>query len=269
MDDSRRTPGGGADTGRRAGHGGAPQASVKRAESAAQRIAELAAAAEPGSRLGTKEELRAACGVSVGTFNEALRLAHSRGLVAVRPGPGGGLFAAEQSALVRLGNSVLALDAEGADVAEAIRMRDALDPLLVADAVWHASLADVVRLRQSLAAMRKAAEVPDPVAFVHANWQLHARIADLSPSKLLKQLYLGLLEIIESHTLAVLPMAGRPLPQYLRERHRLHCDLVDAIADHRREEAMWLVGLHNTSGPPRDTGDDPAAQTMRRRGPTA
>ncbi|WUX26907.1 GntR family transcriptional regulator [Streptomyces sp. NBC_01438] len=41
--------------------------------------------------------MRNQCGVSVGTFNEALRLLQSRGLVTVKPGPGGGLFSGEQS----------------------------------------------------------------------------------------------------------------------------------------------------------------------------
>ena len=35
---------------------------------------------EPGKRLGTKDDLRASCGVSVGTFNEALRMVQARGL---------------------------------------------------------------------------------------------------------------------------------------------------------------------------------------------
>ncbi|SDP35482.1 FadR/GntR family transcriptional regulator [Actinacidiphila guanduensis] len=228
--------------------GAAASAGVKRAEAAAARIAQLVAGVEPGSRLGSKDDLRALCGVSVGSFNEALRLAQSRGLITVRPGPGGGLFAAEQSALVRLGNSVLSLDAARTDVAEAIRLRDALDPLLIHDAVWHASLADVTRFREQVDAMRVAAEEQDSVAFVHANWRLHARIAEVSPGALLRHFYLGLLEIIESHTLAVLPVREQPLPEYLRERYRLHSELVDAIAAHDHDEALRLVGLHNTSG---------------------
>ena len=67
-------------------------ATVTRAERAAQRIAERARGATPGARLGTKTELREWCGVSVGTFNKALRLLQSRGVVAVRPGPPGGLW---------------------------------------------------------------------------------------------------------------------------------------------------------------------------------
>src|SRR4051812_47317785 len=90
-----------------------------RPEQAATVLAEMASAAEPGERLGTKDELRSACGVSVGPFNEALRIAQARGLVTVRSGPGGGLFASRQSAMVRLGNSMLALDDDAASVEEA------------------------------------------------------------------------------------------------------------------------------------------------------
>jgi DNA-binding FadR family transcriptional regulator len=157
---------------------------VTRAELAAQRIAERARTAAPGARLGTKSELRQLCGVSVGTFNEALRLLQSRGVVAVRPGPRGGLFVAEQSPIVRLGNSVLALDADAASVADAVRIRDALDPLVTIDAVDHSSPAAVARYREQVAAMRAATETLDAVGFLRANWRLHALIAEVNPQML-------------------------------------------------------------------------------------
>ena len=130
---------------------------LSRGESAAAQLIAIAEAAAPGDRLGSKEELRARCAVSVGTFNEALRITQSRGLVLVRPGPGGGVFAAAQSPMVRLGNSVLALDGDQTSVAEAIRIRDALDTLLIEDALWHASPADIAELREILAEMAAAA----------------------------------------------------------------------------------------------------------------
>jgi DNA-binding FadR family transcriptional regulator len=219
-----------------------------RAEMAAERIAGIVRSRPPGTRLGTKADLRADCGVSIGTLNEALRLLQSRGLVTVRPGPGGGLFAAEQSPMVRLGNSVLALDAAQTSVAEAVRIRDALDPLLVEDALWHASPADIVTLRTELARMEDASTADDATAFVHANWALHARIAEISPSTILRSLYLGLLDLIESHTLDVLPVRDQSLPDYLRERFKLHTALVDAIADHDSPTALGLIREHNTSG---------------------
>ncbi|MEV0265222.1 FCD domain-containing protein [Streptomyces sp. NPDC050617] len=218
-----------------------------RAEQAASRIAELAEGAEPGTRLGTKEELRSRCAVSVGTFNESLRLLQARGLVTVRPGPGGGIFSSEPSPMVRLGNSVLALDAQETDVAEAVRIRDALDPLLIEDALWHASPADFAQLRGHLDVMERAVEAADAVAFVRANWRLHAQIAAISPNALLRSLYNNLLDLIESHTLGVLPGGEQPLGEYIAQRHELHRDIVDALERRDREASLRLIREHHTS----------------------
>ncbi|WP_234701479.1 FadR/GntR family transcriptional regulator [Streptomyces malaysiensis] len=227
---------------------GAPRATASgRAEQAAERIAALVGSVRPGSRLGTKEELRTLCEVSVGTFNEALRLLQSRGLVTVRPGPGGGLFSAEQTPMVRLGNSFLALDTQEADVANAVRIRDALDPLLIEDALWHASPADISGLREHIAAMEEAVGDADLVAFVHANWRLHAAIAAISPNALLSSLYSNLLDLIEGHTLSVLPAGEGPLGEYIAHRHALHRDLVDALDRRDRDAALRLIHEHNTS----------------------
>jgi DNA-binding FadR family transcriptional regulator len=226
---------------------GRPAARLPRAEGAAAQLIAIANAAAPGDRLGAKEELRARCEVSVGTFNEAIRIAQSRGIISVRPGPGGGVFAAEQSLMVRLGNSVLALDAADTPVAEAVRIRDALDPLLIEDALWHASPADIAELRELLADMLAAARRQDPIAFVHANWSLHARIAAISPHAMLRSLYGSLLDQIESHTLAVLPTSDEPLEEYMTSRHALHAAMVDALERRDRTAALRLIAEHNTS----------------------
>ncbi len=182
----------------------------------------------------------------MGTFNEALRLLQSRQVVAVRPGPGGGLFATDRPATARLGNSLLELDTDEATVADAIRIRDVLDPLLLQDALWHASPADLAVLRGSLEAMAAAVASGDPAAFVHANWQLHAQIAAISPSLLLRSLYGSLLDIIERHTLSVLPADGTALPGYIEERYQLHADIVAALERRDAAETNRLIALHNT-----------------------
>jgi len=224
-----------------------PAARLTRAESVAEQLMAIAEQAAPGDRLGSKEELRRKCQVSVGTFNEAVRIAQSRGIVSVRPGPGGGIFAAAQSAMVRLGNSVLALDAGDTSVAEAVRIRDALDPLLIEDALWHASPADIAGMRESIADMAAAVDRYDPTAFVHANWQLHARIAAVSPHPVLRALYVNLLDQIESHTLDVLPVSDQPLPAYIAERQLLHAAIVDALDSRDRDLALQLIAEHNTT----------------------
>jgi DNA-binding FadR family transcriptional regulator len=189
----------------------------------------------------------------------------SRGVVTVRPGPGGGLFASRQSPMVRLGNSVLALDEDAASVADAVRIRNALDPLLVEDALRHAGRKDLTAMRHELERMRAAAAELDGTAFVHANWALHARIAEVSPNAVLRSFYLSLLEIIESHTLSVQSVAGQPLPEYIQSRYDLHAALVDAIADRDESRAVELIREHNTTTtaepaePAEPTGDDAEA----------
>ena len=237
-----------------------------RLQQAAEQLVAIAASVQPGDRLGTKDELRASCGVSVGTFNEALRTVQARGLVTVRSGPGGGLFASRQSPMVRLGNSMLALDQNAASVADAVRLRDALDPLLVEDALEHASAHDIAALRAELDQMKVAAHDGDSTAFVRANWALHARIAEITSNAMLRSFYLHLLEIVESHLLAVQPVDDQPLPEYIRSRYELHVALVDAIAA-RDPRAHDLIREHNTAGPtiPPAADEASAALLVRKR----
>jgi DNA-binding FadR family transcriptional regulator len=217
-----------------------------RAEQAADHVAQLAATVSPGTRLGTKEEMRAVCRVSVGTFNEALRLLQARQLITVRPGPGGGLFVTDQPVTVRVGGSLLGLGAGEAAVAEAIRLRDALEPLLIEDALWHASPADISVLRSHLEPMAAALASRDATAFVRADWELQAQIAAISPSQLLRSLYGFLLELIGRHTLSMLPADGTPVPGYLEDRYRLHAGLVAALERRDAAEARRLIAVHST-----------------------
>jgi DNA-binding FadR family transcriptional regulator len=218
-----------------------------RPERAAWQIADLARAAGPGTRLGTKELIRLACGVSVGTFNEALRLAQSRGLVEVRPGPGGGLFAAEQSPLVRLGNSVLALDADAdaVAVADAIRIREVLDQLIIPDAAWHSSPADIAEYRAQLRAMAAAKDAMDGPAFVHANWRLHELLANVNPCSMLRAIYMALLEIIRSHATEIQVPDGNAIEELMATRYRVHAMLVDAVADRDPDRIRRAIAEHS------------------------
>lgn len=207
-------------------------------------VSERASSLEPGQRLGTKGALQVECGVSKGTFNEALRLLQHRGVITLRPGPGGGLFAAEPTPMARLGNSLLALDADSTTVEDAMRVRDSLEPLLASDAVDHGSLNDVRDMWACVDEMRTAVEVNDAKRFLEANWALHRRIAEITPNQLLRSIYLNLMAIIDDHTLNVLPVEETPLDEFIAERLQLHVDIVEAIEAHDHERTDALMRAH-------------------------
>lgn len=94
--------------------------------------------------------------------------------------------------------------------------------------------------------MSEAVREGHPTNFMKANWHLHAVIANISPNAILKNFYLGLLEVIEQHTLAVKPSLEQPLQGYIEYRLELHRKMVDAIESSDKELAQKLIAEHNT-----------------------
>jgi DNA-binding FadR family transcriptional regulator len=220
--------------------------SPNRAEQAANLIAELAGSAQPEKRLGSKDDLRRRCSVSVGTFNEALKIAQGRGIVSLRRGPGGGVFAARQSPMVRLGNQILAIEDSESVVAEAQRMRNALDPLVIEDALMHSSAADVLGMREELKAMKQAMADDNVSGFLHGNWRFQARIAGTTPNLVLRSVFLSLLEILEQHAVTLYAPGNEPLPEVLEKRFQLYERMADAMETRNRDAAMQVMHEHNT-----------------------
>jgi DNA-binding FadR family transcriptional regulator len=141
---------------------------------------------------------------------------------------------------------LLALDRDEDTVAEAVHVRNALDVLLMDDAVAHRTSEDIKNLRQEVANMKQAVHSEEPTDFMKHNWHLHAVIAGISPNSILKNFYLGLLEVIEQHTMAVQPTREQPLQSYIEYRLDLHERMVDAIEDQDLHRAHELVAEHNT-----------------------
>ena len=113
-----------------------------RAEMAANHIARLAAGVQAGERIGSKDDIRHVCGVSVGTVNEAIKLAQERGIITSRPGPGGGIFASDPSPLSRMNGWFRSAASDYSALDEAIQIRDALAPLLVDEVLARITDAD-------------------------------------------------------------------------------------------------------------------------------
>jgi DNA-binding FadR family transcriptional regulator len=130
---------------------------------------------EPGDRLGTKEDVRRLTGVSIVTVNEATRVLDERGLIALRPGPDGGIFAAAPSPMVRVGQLFLQVRDDPERFSEAGAIRDALEPLIATDPIRYRTDGDVRALEDLLATMESSQDNIDE--FLRADLALHQCIA--------------------------------------------------------------------------------------------
>jgi DNA-binding FadR family transcriptional regulator len=156
-----------------------------RAELTAEAIADMAAQGAPGDRIGSREELRAAADVSVGTLNEALRILQSSGIVTVRPGPGGGVFVADRSVFAGIDRDVRDIARLHPDLAQVTRVVRALDPLIVADAARHRDAARVRELRDRMARL-EAARDQGAGSVLRASLDTYLTIIGCGPDRLLR-----------------------------------------------------------------------------------
>lgn len=154
-----------------------------RAEEAADALAVIAMSKGEGAFLGGRRELVQRLGVSVGTLHEALRLLQSTGEITVRRGPGGGVYAAVDTALAELlRDARTAADVEP-DFDEAVAVIDALAPLLFQGAVDGMDAVVAERLRRGLNGLRSA---DGTRAVVRSSLGLFATIVTISPPGILR-----------------------------------------------------------------------------------
>jgi len=196
-----------------------------------------------GYRIGTKQELREEFRVAPATLGEALRVLRTRGIIEVRPGPGGGAFVAEASPLLRLAQTVLALRDDGATVNDVIGVLDALEEAVIRDAAQHRRAKDLKDLDQLMT--RLAAAWHDPVKGTYCNWQLHRRIGEITPNVVLRAFYQNMVDYVEGEGPHAVPAeAGFSFDS--AERLRVHYDIVAAIRS-QDQAAVRHVALSHRS----------------------
>jgi GntR family transcriptional repressor for pyruvate dehydrogenase complex len=197
-----------------------------------------------GHRIGTKQELCEAFGVAPATLGEALRVLRARGAIDVRPGPGGGAFVAEASPLIRLAQTVLALRDEGATVNDVVGVLDALDEAVISDAALHRTARDLRDLDALLGKL--AAAWPDPAEAGYCNWQLHRRIAEITPNPVLRAFYQNLVDYIEGEDIRP-PVVAPELRLDSEDRLQVHYDIVAAIRTQDVTAVREVAFRHRTS----------------------
>ncbi|TMR33102.1 FadR family transcriptional regulator [Nonomuraea zeae] len=197
----------------------------------------------PGDLIGTMDDFRDRSGYGRATISEAARLLNDRGTVEIRPGRGGGLFVARSSPIVRLRHTLLTVRKMPATVADAIAVREALEPLIAADAARHRTKQDISDLRKLLTQLKRATSSTD--RFMRANWALHERIAEITPNHLAKAVYLGMTQCISDLSAhADSDDAGRT-EDHLRLRLDVHTELVEAIVSGDLARTAAAVERHH------------------------
>lgn len=178
-----------------------------------------------GHRIGTKGQLGREFGVSPATLGEALRVLRGQGILDVRPGPGGGVFVADQPPLFRLAQTVLELREDGATVNDVAAVLDGLDDVVLRDAAAYRTAADLRDLDRLVRRLEEAWS--DSVARPAAIWALHRRLAEITPNLVLRAFYTNLVAYIGS-ALDV-PEAVVGLDSSSTARLQVHLDLVEAV----------------------------------------
>lgn len=211
---------------------------------------------DPGSRIATMDELREQTGLGRATISEAARLLSERGTVDVRLGRSGGLFVARSgAAVVRMRHTLLSVSQDPARVRDALAVRDALEELIDVDAALHRTDRDVRDLEAVMESMRERAT--SRAEFLQANWELHRRIAEITPNEIARSVYLGTMAQVEG-------LPGRPDADtaddvaYLGERVDVHAELVAAIAAGDAARTSRAVEAHRALTAPPKTGDAPS-----------
>lgn len=216
---------------------------LRRPHALAQAIEEDIAARHhaPGTRLGTKAELRERFGVASTTANEAIRVLENRGVVRSKPGPGGGVFVAERSQWLALSQLVLNFVHSASAVAEVLAVRDALETLIASEAAEHHRRGDLRELDALVDEMAGHAE--DPSAYLRSNWAFHRRAARLCANAFARSLYEGLLDLAERDLANVTARGDFDGSANVA----VHRELVEAIGSRDPERVAEAVRRHNAA----------------------
>lgn len=210
----------------------------------ADRIARRMEGLEPRTRLGTKGELRKQYGVAAATLNEALQVLQAEGLVTMKTGPNGGVFSARPDPYLRIGQAMVKIHGDAATVANAIAVREALEPLATLDASRHRTPADLERLEEAMDGMHRS--IRDDLAFAHATWNFHRAIYETVDNDILKSTLLGLLGFISNHVDSV---QAKTVSTKI-DRIRIHQGLLDAIESQDPQACATASAEHASEGGP-------------------
>jgi len=140
----------------------------------------------PGSSFATEAELIEEFDVSRPTLREALKILQSQGVIALRPGPGGGIIVTKPSIdMLAHGLSVF-LRMHEVPFITVLKAREVIEPALTFEAAVNGTEQDFADLEASVARMSTLQAQRDQQAFLDENRNFHGIIARASGNKVLE-----------------------------------------------------------------------------------
>lgn len=191
----------------------------------------------PGAVLPSEAEMIDALGVGRASLREALRLLEVQGLVAMRPGPGGGpvVGAADHAHFGRM--ATLFFQVAGATFADILAARTTLEPMMVRSIAEEQPPAALERFQQML-----ELDLAEEEGYAALATEFHSVVAGCTRNPVL-----NLVSSAVSHVYAE-RVPGRSFP--LDRRHEVvaeHLEVIRAVVDSRADDAEWAMRRHMAS----------------------
>jgi DNA-binding FadR family transcriptional regulator len=153
---------------------------------------------KPGDLLGTEAELLQEHAVSRPTLRESLRMLEAQGVIALRPGPGGGATVGRPSIDTFAHALSVFLYLQSVPFGAVLKTREVIEPALAHEAALNGTDEEFDEMEQSIQRMKAAANQD---AFVKENRAFHEIIARASRNKVLESFWaaISLLASGEQH----------------------------------------------------------------------
>lgn len=193
-----------------------------------------------GAHLGRRSEIMDRFGISPTVMNETLRILRDRDLVAVKPGPGGGITVASAPPQVRLGALDLWFQPSTPHPLDLFEARLYLEFGLTKAAFERATSADITAMRAAMATLRASTDAP---RFFDSVIAFHRVVAAAAHIPVLEGMHQLLVTSIRAMLTRVVFVAGyEPL---LANSLDVHDDIVAAIALHDQASFVDAINRHD------------------------
>lgn len=177
---------------------------------------------QPGASLPPERTMLETYEIGRGTLREALRLLEFQGVIALKPGPGGGPVLLQPDASHLSNTLLLLMQLRNAPYRVIVEARYAIEPMISSLAATRMSESDLAELGETVTRMGR--DIHDQRSFLEANKRFHDIIAWSSGNVLFGYIIDSLLDILDGTVL------GIDYPGHRRAAiHKAHREIYEAL----------------------------------------